>query len=289
MGEREKEIRTDWSSILQERSGRGSGARLPAVAPLGSYDGMLVRALLSEDECIAFVRATEATGYGSTDYAQTFRGNLRLMTHDSALASKLFLRLRPHLPETLLLDPESNAAAGHVRPPGVWRLAGLNEKFRFAKYRPGDEFQPHVDAKFVCGQEQSAFSVNVYLNADFYGGATRFFGEMVWWPEGKRPVAENLAVDLSVQPECGAACIFRQPVDSCRGPSILHDGQRVTRGFKYLLRTDVLYRREEVSASFHALEDIVTDIPRPTPCAVTPTSRSAPPDPPSSAPPAPRM
>jgi hypothetical protein len=49
----------------------------------------------------------------------------------------------------------------------------------------------------------------------------------------------QLLLGLSLQPETGACLVFRQPPGAC----LLHDGEEVRAGIKYLLRTDVMYRR----------------------------------------------
>ena len=41
-------------------------------------------------------------------------------------------------------------------------------------------------------------------------------------------------------PRAGRACVFRQPPDA----SYMHDGEELSGGVKYLLRTDVMYRRQ---------------------------------------------
>ena len=46
-------------------------------------------------------------------------------------------------------------------------------------------------------------------------------------------------VDLAVAPEAGLAAVFRQPPEEL----LYHDGEELRRGVKYLLRTDVMYRK----------------------------------------------
>lgn len=58
----------------------------------------------------------------------------------------------------------------------------------------------------------------IYLNDDFEGGETEF---------------ENL---LTVTPEKGTALIFYHP--------LRHEGKALASGLKYVLRTDVMYRKD---------------------------------------------
>merc|ERR1712097_100068 len=116
-------------------------------------------------------------------------------------------------------------------------MGGLNECFRLAKYHPGHRFGAHVDAWFErSNDERSFYTLNLYTNtvAEEHGGRTRFFAEH----ERRRQPKEN-GVDLAVRPETGLAVLFQQPP----ADSLLHDGEELTGGVKYLLRTDVMYRR----------------------------------------------
>ena len=97
-------------------------------------------------------------------------------------------------------------------------------RFRYYRYDPGQQFAPHYDGAFVRGpDEESKLTFMVYLNEGFAGGETNFYDG---WSAAPR---------LSVRPECGKALVFvhRQ----------LHEGAAVVRGRKYVLRTDVMYRR----------------------------------------------
>jgi hypothetical protein len=73
--------------------------------------------------------------------------------------------------------------------------------------------------------EKNAFLV--YLNEACEGGETRFYRE-------GRPC-------LEVHPACGQALVFVHEQ--------LHEGAAVMSGRKYVLRTDVMYRRTSASPS----------------------------------------
>lgn len=99
-----------------------------------------------------------------------------------------------------------------------WQAVGLNERLRFYRYEAGQAFRWHYDGSFRrSAQEQSQLTLLLYLNEGFVGGATMF-------KDG--PV---------VAPRQGMALFFQHP--------ILHQGETVREGRKYVLRSDVMYRR----------------------------------------------
>lgn len=170
--------------------------------------------LLTAEECAAFIAASEHEGYGdapitmgdSAIVLKDVRNNMRAMVDTPELAAQLFERARPFLPARL-------KAMG---------LVGLNERFRFYRYDPGQTFTPHYDGSFRRNvSEWSVLTFMVYLNDDFDGGETNFFHE-----DGR--------VMLTVKPATGMALVFTHP--------ILHEGAVVESGRKYVIRTDVMYR-----------------------------------------------
>jgi predicted 2-oxoglutarate/Fe(II)-dependent dioxygenase YbiX len=104
----------------------------------------------------------------------------------------------------------------------------------------------HLDG---CNEDQHAsgettsayFTLNVFLNEDFEGGHTDFFNKM---KGEKRP-------RFSVQPQAGRAALFwsAQP----------HRGNRVTRGTKYLFRTDVMGLLHPTAAQLARIAAAVPD------------------------------
>ena len=101
---------------------------------------------------------------------------------------------------------------------------GVNERIRFYRYDPGQQFDWHTDGFFRRDElEQSRLTFMVYLNDGFAGGETSFSGD------GCTP----RFADFSVTPSTGLALFFTHMLP--------HKGQPVTEGRKYVLRTDVMY------------------------------------------------
>lgn len=178
-----------------------------------TFDIGAARGALTLAACASLIARAEAAGF--TDAPVTtasgfrmipeLRNNTRVMIDDLDLAAALWDRLAPLFPARQ----------------GAWRAVGLNERLRFYRYAPGQRFAWHRDGCFARDEhERSRLTLMLYLSGDFDGGATEF----------------DLDAPLSVKPEAGMALWFAHHVR--------HQGAEVTRGAKYALRTDVMYRRE---------------------------------------------
>lgn len=175
----------------------------------------MLHGFLTPEECQAFIARSEQSGYEEAPVNTVLgamrrsdvRNNDRLIFDDPALAADWYQRALPHLPARL----------------GQWAVLGLNERFRFYRYDAGQSFKRHYDASFVRRMnEQSLLTLMVYLNDGYTGGETAFY----------HPNDQPMA---TVQPREGAALIFDHQQ--------VHEGAAVTEGRKYVLRTDVMYRR----------------------------------------------
>ena len=173
---------------------------------------LTVAGLLSIDECQTLIEQSETRGFEPAPITTArgfqmrpdIRNNTRVMYDDHALAKRLWQRLRGHVPWAW---------------PPPWVAAGLNERLRIYRYEPGQSFRWHIDGAFRrSASETSMFTVLVYLNDDFTGGSTDFH-------DGP-----------SVVPERGMGLVFTH--------SQLHQGAAPTSGRKYVLRTDIMYRRD---------------------------------------------
>ena len=135
------------------------------------------------------------------------RNNTRVILDDVPRANDLWSRLARWAPS--------------LRNHG--RAVGLNERFRFYRYAPGEYFKWHRDGAFFRDtHERSLLTAIVYLNDDCEGGSTDFdLGDE----------------EIRVVPERGAVLLFDH--------GLRHQGAPVTRGRKYVLRTDVMYRWPE--------------------------------------------
>ena len=182
----------------------------------------LIHDFLSEEECQQYIDQSESIRYDEAPITtgsgfvmrKDIRNNSRVILDDESLAQMLFERAKDLLPSAWL----------------KWnRLVGFNERWRFYRYDPGQRFVAHTDGYFLReNNDQSQFTFMIYLNDDFKGGCTTF--EQRKDPlTGKKP--------LRVKPTTGTALVFYH--------HLIHEGEIVDAGRKYVLRTDVMYRQTE--------------------------------------------
>lgn len=166
--------------------------------------------LLAADRCAALIADAERRGFALAPINMPGGAQVRTDIRDN---------------ERVIFDDAALAATlwsviGPVTPArvGDGTAVGLNERFRAYRYSPGQRFMMHRDGPFVRESgERSRLTVLIYLNDDYDGGRTEF-------EEGG-----------GVPPTTGGVLLFAHP--------LRHAGARVTRGRKYVLRTDVMYDR----------------------------------------------
>lgn len=105
----------------------------------------------------------------------------------------------------------------------------------------------------------------IYLNADFEGGATTFFHESQ--QHYSRPLSETVL--HSFRANVGSCLVFNH--------RLCHDGSRVMSGVKYILRTEVMYKRQQLSPNAASTRHVKFSLAeeseaRPEVCAVCDSS-----------------
>lgn len=176
-------------------------------------DIILIQEFWSKERCQAFIDKSEAKGYkiAAIDtgmghrVVESVRNNKRVMYKDTELAEEIWHDLSFFAPQKI-----GNSTA-----------IGLNELFRFYRYKPGEEFKRHRDQSYIRNnREASYYTFMIYLNQDFEGGETTFNSQII-------------------RPLTGMALIFLH--------SLEHAGSPVKKGTKYVLRTDIMYRLNETN------------------------------------------
>jgi len=186
-------------------------------------DGIFtISGLFTPEECERLIRRGEALGYeaasvrtsGGPKMLTKIRNNDRAEFTDQAFADDLWARVRQYIPAEL---------------DGV-RATGLFPNFRFYRYDPGQRFKRHIDgAVDMPNGHRSKLTLLIYLNDGYVGGDT-VFSDYVY-ADG------SVTVDSKrITPQTGLVLVFRH--------ELKHEGEELVEGRKYVLRSDVLYKRE---------------------------------------------
>ena len=165
--------------------------------------------VLSAEDCRALIERAEAGEWlpatintaEGRSVVAHVRNNLTAIFDDEELARRIYNRVRSSVPDRLLEK----------------RPVGIKPRWRVYRYDEGQYFGLHGDQSYRGPEGQrSLLTLMVYLNEGYGGGETDF-------PE----------VGERIQPSTGKALLFQHMV--------LHEGALVTRGKKYVLRSDVLF------------------------------------------------
>jgi hypothetical protein len=173
----------------------------------------LLANVFSPEECNNLIHVAEQTGFTKaslfTDYAgqehfSDIRKSQRCIVDSPTFASAILERIKEYVPLEFNGKP----------------LVGINERMRFLKYLPGDEFKPHVDGKYTTsGGAISQITILIYLNKEYKGGYTCFHDGETWQP---------------IVPETGMVALQDQ--------DLYHGVPPLEEGVKYAIRTEVMYQ-----------------------------------------------
>ena len=131
------------------------------------------------------------------------------------------------------------------------RAVGINARFRFYRYQPGDFFKAHTDGAWTgsavvdrqliadaYGDRLSLMSFLIFLSDGYEGGRTQFYMDR---NDPTAPAwSEKSSVVVNVRTAAGAVLCFPH------GPhrqSYLHASEPIESGTKYIIRTDVLFQK----------------------------------------------
>jgi len=194
--------------------------------PLEGVEGaFLLSDVLTLDECKQYIATTEKMGYADapvTTYTgmkmmPELRDNKRVMWQtDNETWEPIWKRVKDFLPKNCEVFKKN------------WSSTGLNERFRFYRYEPGEVFNRHYDGCFPRSKtEMSHLTFIVYLSDGFEGGQTTFYLR-----SGKQ---------VKVDPVSGTALVFWH---GSHHLSPEHEGSACKNGNKYVLRSDIMYKMD---------------------------------------------
>ena len=205
------------------------------VAP--EHGIFVIHNILSPEEASQLIGLSSTMGY--TEDAPVSLGrdirrnsNCVWIADQSTLNDVIYLRAREFLPQSFRIQGVQ-----------VGPVTGLNARWRLYQYEEQDVFKPHTDGAWPGsgldgdgnliedlhdGTQLSWLTFLLYLSDDIEGGGTRFHLSR----EG------GDVEDVVVRPTTGSALCFWH---GYHPKSPLHEGEMVTKGAKYVLRSDVLY------------------------------------------------
>ncbi|CAA7038782.1 unnamed protein product [Microthlaspi erraticum] len=210
-----------------------------SVSYLKNLDLFTVENCLSPDESKGFVKIAESLGFthqGSRGpaYGEAYRDNHRISVNDPVLADTLWQSGLSNLFTDIKIRRKV--------------AIGLNPNIRFYRYSAGQHFGRHIDESVDLDDgNRTYYTLLIYLSGsssstksksksdsskktnDSSSAETLVGGETVFYGSRNSIVAE-------VAPMEGMA-LFHIHGDKC----MLHEGRNVTKGVKYVFRSDVVF------------------------------------------------
>jgi hypothetical protein len=230
-------------SVVDTSGQRTEGPAVDFIAEswLGAR-AVVVHDVLTREECKQVVDFFESCQITEKCHTRTdYRNNYRVVASNVDVAAEIFRRIQPFLSVT---DEVSEVTGEFYNNNGVgmygtWRIDHLNPCFRICKYDPDGHFAPHYDGDFVQDANlRSLKTFMIYLNDEYEGGETNFLSNhgLHFDEATKRYRAPPEAVRAGLKARRGDALIFDH--------NILHEGATVRAGYKYIMRCEVVYRRD---------------------------------------------
>ncbi|BBM01463.1 2OG-Fe(II) oxygenase [Microbulbifer sp. GL-2] len=197
--------------------------------------------VFSAEEYQRFIEITEAIGY-LPDAAVSLPREVRHNDNLTWVVDESTERLIWQRVQKFMQDPKSYF--------GGREPLGINQRFRFYRYGPGDYFKFHTDgawpgSRIIDGQlvangypdRFSEMTFLILLSEDFSGGATRFR------INGENPLQQpnrHSLKDVDVRTPAGSVLCFPHGMHPLHR---IHSSTPIEHGIKYIIRTDILFRQ----------------------------------------------
>jgi len=199
------------------------------ILPDTNFTCFVIPSLFSKSECDQLLNSDIKNSFQKaiSNYPTYYRNNDRFVIDNDVLANQLFEKVKPYLPKTI--ETSSSIQAEN----GVWHLQELNNRIRFCKYSANQYFHRHLDGIHYKNETtQSKLTFMIYLNnaTEFKGGRTLFFR-----------TKETNEIWASYIPKQGDLIVFDH--------NVWHEGEVLTQGEKFVLRSDILYSKKETETN----------------------------------------
>lgn len=213
---------------------RPAASVTPIALPHDAKRGQLaarVEGALTAAEAASWVALSEASG-GYVDATLNVGDGYEVLARDIRNSQRWLVDVTPEVIASLW-DRVKHAVPEDIVP--GWRPIGLNERLRFLRYHPGQSFERHRDGVFqrIPLEEESRVTLLLYLNEGYEGGFTTFYsaaGNDGAKLTGREPDA------VPVIPATGMALV--------QDHRLLHGVPPLLAGVKYVVRTDIMFRRQ---------------------------------------------
>jgi prolyl 4-hydroxylase len=218
-----------------------------------------VEDVMSVKECDMFIQHTEKHGYKQSPpsgggHGQTSRTGARTsqfyVEENEELASTLWNTVNKFVPKNLH-NIKQTPYMSSSRKGDEYSAVGVSPHMRFYKYNKGQYILKHDDYRMSrirydkknekYYKQMTFLTLLIYLNDGFQGGHTVFWSKYAT-PGGPSSHCRFLRDvefqdgDINVAPRKGCALINDHVVQ--------HEGRVVTKGTKYILRTDIIHEKE---------------------------------------------
>jgi WD40 repeat protein len=199
------------------------------ILPDTNFICFVIPSLFSKTECEQLLNSEIKNSFQKaiSNYPTYYRNNDRFVIDNDDLANQLFEKVKPYLPETIEINSAIQAENG------VWHLKELNNRLRFCKYSANQYFHRHLDGvHYRNDTTQSKLTFMIYLNSatEFEGGRTLFF-----------KTKETEEIWASYIPKQGDLIVFDH--------NVWHEGEVLSKGEKFVLRSDILYSKKDIEIS----------------------------------------
>ncbi len=192
---------------------------------------LLIKSAFSDDFCDKIIQERKYLfKKANTHYPTSYRNNERQIVDDEHFSEKLFSTIYNYIPNQIEIEGVSD------KEKGCWSLKSLNSRIRICRYLPNQYFNKHLDGVFYKSEiEQSKLTFMIYLNShdEFDGGKTLFYDSK----ESERIIA-------SYKPVKGDLIVFDH--------NLWHSGEILHKGEKYVLRSDIIYKKINNSNTFES-------------------------------------
>lgn len=193
------------------------------ILPDSTFTCFVIPSLFTQTECETLLSADIKNSFQKAiaNYPTYYRNNDRFVIDNETLAGQLFQKVKHYLPETIGINSPIQSENG------TWQLKELNSRLRYCKYSANQYFHRHLDGvHYRSDTVQSKLTFMIYLNSatEFKGGRTLFF-----------KTKETDVIWASYIPKQGDLIVFDH--------NVWHEGEVLSAGEKFVLRSDILYSR----------------------------------------------